>query len=937
MVGDVRTLIIEEAYSTKYSVRLGTYSQSERTFQTLENMFRACVRNLVVVGILIFREAEIRDSRMIGFELEQETTKVVVIKERLKEAKDRVVHFGKKGELAPRYIGPFEILERIGPVAYRLFARLIEEFRFALHQVVENTIEHEDEIVPASVHEIGESSTAPFLQEDSDCRFPGLKGKAKDEYYSKVILELGNELRSSVEKRTTAMENLVERLDNVKEKAECKKLKKELEEARFSNTFPRMQNERVKRYLYWTRVRAHEFYQEMIRRGFVFEKDQMKLLMFRSRMRSVLQKNHKGNHLSSLVSIVVSLLGAIELRRWFKKTESVFRISECAEGKKLMTVEFYPIEEVQRMEHELWNLKVKEYNTVAYTQRFNKLALMCPRMVELERVKVDAYIQGLTDNIKGQVTSSKHAKLNEAVRMALFRCDTHFWGCYNRDNSRQTLQNNQKQGNARAMVTTPTDGKVSSISLPLCECCFTHHVGPCTIKCHKCGKVGHEARYCKEKNVATTANAMSILTCYDCGERSHTRNRCLKKLKQEEVRKVHGQAYVIKDAEPQGSNVVTVKSDKGVSRLKIISCIMARKYVERRCHLFLAHVTEKKSKEKLLEDVPIICNFPEVFPEEFPGLPPPSQVEFRIDLVPGAVPFERAPYGLAPSEMRDLSVQLQELLEIGFIRPSSSPWGAPMLFVKKKDGSFRMCIDYRELRKLTVKNCYPLSRIEDLFDQLQVLPKGTKDFVVYCDASLKGYGAVLMEREKVIAYASRQLKVHEENYTTHDLELGAIVFALRLWRNYLYGMKCVVFTDPHFLPVKKRDSMEKLTRLYLKEIVCSHQKSYADLRTKPLEFEVGDMVLLKVSLWKGTMRFGKRRKLSPCYIRPFKILARVGPVAYTLELFKELKGIHSTFHVLNLKKCLVEGDIVVLMDEIQIDDKLHMIKEPVEVVDREVK
>ncbi|GJV37013.1 hypothetical protein Tco_1409490 [Tanacetum coccineum] len=139
--------------------------------------------------------------------------------------------------------------------------------------------------------------------------------------------------------------------------------------------------------------------------------------------------------------------------------------------------------------------------------------------------------------------------------------------------------------------------------------------------------------------------------------------------------------------------------------------------------IFLAHVTAKevedKSEMKRLEDVSIVQDFPEVFPEDLPGLPPTRQVEFQIDLVPGAAPVARAPYRLAPSEMKELSEQLKELSDKGFIRPSSSPWGAPVLFVKKKDGSFRMCIDYRELNKLTVKNRYPLPRINDLFDQLQ--------------------------------------------------------------------------------------------------------------------------------------------------------------------------------------------------------------------------
>ncbi|GJR09117.1 putative reverse transcriptase domain-containing protein [Tanacetum coccineum] len=1094
--------------------------------------------------------------------------------------------------------------------------------------------------------------------------------------------------------------------------------------------------------------------------------------------------------------------GAVELRRWFNKTESVFEISECAEDEATDD---------------------------------------CRVLSDRRDTMYGARVVELDNNINGEVTLSKPADLNEAVRMAhklmeqksqarnerILDGKKRKWenlqggnSCgkgNQKDNSRQTLQNNQKQGNTRAMVTDPTDGK-----LPLCERCFTRHVGPCTIKCHKCGKQGH------------------------------TRNQCSKKVKQEEVGEVRGRAYAIKDAEPKGPNVVTgtfllnnqyasilfdsgsdrsflntrfsslldikpikiedsykvelanrrvvstntvlkgctlslvnhifeidlmpielgifdiiigmdwlvkhdavivygekvvripygnkmliVEGNKGGSRLKIISCIKARKYVDQGCHLFLAHVTKKKSKEKQMEELPVIHDLPEVFPEELPGLPPLRQVEFQIDLVPGATPIAHALYRLAPSEMKELSVQLQELLEKGFIHLSSSPREAPVLFVKMKDGSFRMCIDYRELNKLTIMNRYPLPRIDDLFDQLQgsgvyskidlrsryhqlrikeedipitafrlvfiddilvyskdeeehgkhfkiilellkkerlyakfskcdfwldsvqflghvidhsdvhvdlakikaikrfsliskpltkltqknkkyewgeeeeafqtlkqkfcsapilALPKGTEDFMVYCDASLKGYGAVLMmkfvvftnhkslryilnqkelnlrqgrwiellsdydceiryhpRKSNVVADAlsrkgrEKPLRVRALMMTVHnDLpkqireaqgeamkrknvkakNLGRLIkpifefhpdethcFGNRVWLlrfgrlrdlvmheshkskysihprsdkmyqylNLLYwwpNMKADIATyweritmdfvsglprtpsgydtiwvivdrltkSAHFLPMKKMDSMEKLTPLSLQKAlgtnldmstayrpqtdgqsertiqtledmlracvidfgnswdrhlplvefsynnsyhasikaapyealygrkcrspVCwsevgdsqltgpelirdttekivqiknrlltarSRQKSYADRRLKPLEFEVGDMVLLKVSPWKGVVRFGKRGKLSPRYIRPFKIVARVGPVAYTLELPEELKGIHSTFHVLNLKKCLTEGDVVVPMEEIQLDDKLHMIEEPLDIIDKEVK
>ncbi|GJR21463.1 putative reverse transcriptase domain-containing protein [Tanacetum coccineum] len=676
----------------------------------------------------------------------------------------------------------------------------------------------------------------------------------------------------------------------------------------------------------------------------------------------------------------------------------------------------------------------------------------------------------------------------------------------------------------------------------------------------------------------------------------------------------------------------------------------------------------KKSRRRSdLKTYQLIETYPKVFPENLSGIPPTRQVEFQIDL---------------------------ELSDKGFIRPISSPWGAPVLFVKKKDGSFWMVYskidlrsDYHQLRvreedipKAAFRTRYghyefqvhesehlklilellkkeglyakfskcefwipkvqfighvidskgihvDPAKIESIMDwasrktateirqflglagyyrrfiegfskiaksmtkltqkkvkfdwgnkqeaafqllkeklcsaPILALPEGAENFIVYCDALHKGLGAVLMQNEKVIAYASRQLKIHEKNYTTHDLELGAVVFALKIWRHYLYGTKCTVFTDhkslqhildqkelnmrqrhwlellsdydceihyhpgkanvvadaltrkerikplrvralvitigldllkqileaqtearkpenlgaedvrgmlienlresdnprkeklepradrmmyrltksAYFLPMRENDPMEKLTRLYMKEVATRHgipvsiicdrdgrftsnfwrsfqkalgtrldmstayhpqtdgqsertiqtledmlracvidfrygwerhlpliefsynnsyhnsikatpfealygrkclspvcgAESYVDVRRKPLKFQVGDKVMLKVSPWKGVIRFAKQGKLNPRYIGPFKVLAKVGTVAYRLELPQQLSRVHSTFHVSNLKKCLFDEPVAIPLDEIHIDDKLHFVEEPVEIMDRKVK
>nr|GEV27207.1 putative reverse transcriptase domain-containing protein [Tanacetum cinerariifolium] len=222
---------------------------------------------------------------------------------------------------------------------------------------------------------------------------------------------------------------------------------------------------------------------------------------------------------------------------------------------------------------------------------------------------------------------------------------------------------------------------------------------------------------------------------------------------------------------PWGNETLIIHGDGSnqgnTTRLSIISCTKTEKYVKKGFPIFLAHITTKevedKSENKRLEDVPIVRDFPEVFPEELLGLPPTRPVEFQIDLVSGAAPVVRAPYRLAPSEMKELAEQLKELSDKGFIRPSSSPWGASVLFVKKKDGSFWMCIDYQELNKLTVKNRYPLLRIDDLFDQLQ----GSS---VYSKIDLRlGYHQLRVREEGIPKTAFR---IHYGHYEFQVMPFG---------------------------------------------------------------------------------------------------------------------------------------------------------------------
>ncbi|GJV68436.1 putative reverse transcriptase domain-containing protein [Tanacetum coccineum] len=685
--------------------------------------------------------------------------------------------------------------------------------------------------------------------------------------------------------------------------------------------------------------------------------------------------------------------GVVGLTRWFEKIESVFSISNCTAScqvkfttctlqddaltwwnsyvktttpeaahampwatlKKMMTDKYCPRGEIKKIETEIWNLKVKGTDVVAYSRQFQQLALMCSRMFLEEIDKIEKYIGGLPDMIHGSVKASKPKTMQEAIEFTTELMDekTHAY----------TERHAYTAGNS--------DKKSYTVPKPLCSKCNYNHEGPCPPRRSSKGVVVERVENHSQIDITPSTldhyydvkladgriiGLNTILKGCTLNFLNHQFNINLMHVELGSFDAIIGMDWLVKYqaiivcAEkivriPWGNETLIIHSDGSnqgnVTRLNIISCTKTQKYMQKGFPIFLAYVTAKevedKSKKKRFKDVPIVRDFLEVFPEDLLGLPPTRQVEFQIDLVPGAALVARAPYRLAPSEMKEFSEQLKELSDKGFIRPSSSPWGAPVLFVKKKDGSFRMCIDYRELNKLTVKNRYPLPKIDDLFDQLQgssvyskvdlrsgyhqlrvreedipktafrtrygyyefqvmpfgltnapavfmdlmnrcefwipkvqflghvidsegihvdpakiesikdwtspkspteirqflglagyyrrfiegfskiakpmtkltqkkvkfewgdkqeaafqllkqklcsapilALPEGSEDFIAYCDASKKGLGAVLMQREKVISYASRQLKIHEKNYTTHDLELGAVVFALKI-------------------------------------------------------------------------------------------------------------------------------------------------------------
>ncbi|GJZ11608.1 putative reverse transcriptase domain-containing protein [Tanacetum coccineum] len=386
--------------------------------------------------------------------------------------------------------------------------------------------------------------------------------------------------------------------------------------------------------------------------------------------------------------------------------------------KKKLTNKYFPKGEIKKLEIELWNLKVRGNDVTAYTQYFQELALMCTKFLADETEKVDKYISGLPDNIHGNVMSARPKTFDDAIELANDLMDQKLRTYVERQNDNKRKADDSSRNNQQQQPY-----KKQNVSRA-----YTPGLGAC----YECGNTGHiKKNYPKLKNHKNgNGNGVAQGRAYALGGRDASLNSNV--ITELANGKIIGVNTIIRGCtlnfmnHPFNIDLMSVLLGSfdviiGMDWLTKYHGVII--YDEKiGCDVFLAHITTKvakdKSEGKQLEDMSIVKDFPEVFPEDLSGIPPARQIEFQIDLVPGVERVARAPYRLAPSEMKELAEQLQELSDKGFIRPSSSPWGTPVLFVKKKDGSFRMCIDYCEVNKLTVKNCYPLPRIDVLFDQL---------------------------------------------------------------------------------------------------------------------------------------------------------------------------------------------------------------------------
>ncbi|XP_070669050.1 uncharacterized protein [Malus domestica] len=440
----------------------------------------------------------------------------------------------------------------------------------------------------------------------------------------------------------------------------------------------------------------------------------------------------------------------------------------------------------------------------------------------------------------------------------------------------------------------------------------------------------------------------------------------------------------------------------------VISAIRAKRLLEKGCQGYLAHVVLNDYTSTNVENVRVVRDFPDAFPDDLPGFPPHRDVEFTIDLLPGTDPISLTPYRMAPAELRELKIQ-----QLNRIKSDD----VPKMAFRTRYGNYEFLVmsfgitnalaAFMDLmnQKLREHQLYAkFSKCQFWLDQVAFFghvissqgiqvdhlkiaavenweqPRTVTEVQSLLglagyygrDASLNGLGCVLMHHGRVIAYASRQLKPYEMNYPTHDLELAAIVFALKIWRYYLYGEKyafsrkpqarinalyvCHVplLVDLRFIGVKLEVEDRDDTLLANFQEGRMYVPNNAELKKEILDEahvsayamhpgEVGERVLvglemveettqnIQLSPWRDVVRFGKKGKLSPRYIGPYQITERVDEVAYRLELPPKLSQVHDVFHVSMLRHYVSGPSHVILPQPLEIHSELTYDEEPVTI------
>ncbi|GJS04347.1 putative reverse transcriptase domain-containing protein [Tanacetum coccineum] len=477
------------------------------------------------------------------------------------------------------------------------------------------------------------------------------------------------------------------------------------------------------------------------------------------------------------------LIGMIEVLcmspNAYKRTigdDAAFAMS-LRELMKLMTEVYFPRNEIQKIEIELYNLTVKGNDLTTYTQRFQELTMLCTKMVPEEKDRVKKFIGGLLDNIQGNVIAAEPARLQDAIRIANNLTDQKLKGYAAKSvENKRRLDFNQKDNH----VQQPPHKRQNK----------------------ECPKLKNQNHGNKARNKANEGR---------------------------------GKAYVLGGGEANlDSNIITgtfllsnryasMLFDSGADRSFVSTTFSALLDVVPST-LDVSYAVEL-AEGRIAETNTVLrgCTLGLLGHPFNIDLMPIELGSFDVIIVPGAAPVARASYRLAPSKLQELFTQLQELSDKGFIRPSSSPWGAPVLFVKKKDRSFRMCIDYRELNKVTMKNQYPLLRIDDLFNQLQ----GSR---VYSRIDMRfGYHQLRVREEDIPKMAFRTRYGHYEfqNKKEHEEHLKLILRLLKKEELYAKFSKCEFWLSKPMMKLTQKsvkfDWGEKAEAAFqlLKQKLCS--------------------------------------------------------------------------------------------------------------------